>query len=71
MTTLKERFEKEFESPWGNATENAIFSFFRQELLGLAQTIEREAILETDYERGNAMVGAAKLIRSKADELKS
>lgn len=56
MTTLKERFEQKF--PNGIRLQGAVFTFFRQELLALADELEKEQ--ETF---------GASIIRSKADEL--
>lgn len=78
MSTLKERFEKRF---WEhriskNTKQTAdILAFFQQELLALAEEIEKErakyVLLETAYgkEKANGLWQAANLIRSKAAEL--
>lgn len=69
MTTLKERFEKDFHK--GFVSEESILSFFRQELLALAEEVEEQATNTrlNDLERASGLEDAATLIRSKANEL--
>lgn len=67
---IKERFAEKFVADGKSFyTIDDYLAFFHKELLALAEEIETEAIAEPDYERGNAIVGAAKLIRSKANLL--
>lgn len=84
MSTLKERFVEKFKQSnvWKSDTgyllearDTDVLAFFQQELLALAEEIEKErakyVLLETAYgkEKANGLWQAANLIRSKAAEL--
>jgi uncharacterized protein (DUF2164 family) len=81
MTTLKERFEEKFSQGddigyFGFKLEtrfSEVVSFFRQELLALAEEIEATLMPVSDNlgikAHNRATNDAAALIRSKADEL--
>lgn len=81
METLKERFENKFKyfSPDDGTDRGAIdaepsdvLSFFRQELLALAEEVFAEKTDDgTAFKlgRNGGLYDAVKLIRSKADEL--
>lgn len=76
MTTLKERFEKQFPE-WRNKNAQAlhVLSFFRQEFLALAEECEdmkdkyEPAYGKDDQALVFGLAEAASLIRNRANEL--
>lgn len=80
MTTLKERFEKQFVRRFThgedvNTSSGELLSFFRQELLALAESCQKHGGLGEQFSQDEAdaydMARAEMiaLIRSKAEEL--
>lgn len=73
MNSIKERFEAWYSKSDISANKEQLFSFFRQELLALAETVEKRQLLgnvgHIEFGFNQGIKDAATTIRTQAETL--